>query len=111
MERTQELLYELNELVEQGHIPRVPVFLDSPLAIDLTGIYKKYMEYFNKEISHALESGDDIFNFTGLKFTKSTEESKKINNIKGSKIIMAGSGMSNGGRILFHEQRYLPDQA
>ena len=109
IERTQELLYELDGLFGQGRIPKMPVFLDSPLAIELTQIYKRYMDYFNKETAHVIESGDDIFNFPGLKFTKSVEESKKINEVKGPKIIMAGSGMSNGGRILYHEQRYLPD--
>ena len=109
IERTQELLYELNELIEQGHIPKVPVFLDSPLAIDLTNIYKRYMDHFNKDVESAMESGDDIFHFTGLKFTKTSEESRKINDVKGPKIIMAGSGMSNGGRILYHEQTFLPD--
>ncbi len=109
IERAQELLYEMNELIEQGHVPRVPVFLDSPLAIELTKIYEKYTDYFNKDAAHAIESGDDIFKFPGLKFTESSEESRKINQTQGSKIIMAGSGMSNGGRILFHEQYYLPD--
>ena len=109
IERAQELLYELNELIEQGHIPRVPVFLDSPLAIDLTQIYKRYVDYFNQETAHLIESGDDIFNFPGLTFTRSVEESKKIKEARGPKIIMAGSGMSNGGRILYHEQEYLPD--
>ena len=109
MERTQELLYELNNLFNDNKIPRVPVFVDSPLAINLTEVYKKHSDYFNKETRYIINSGDDIFHFPGLKFTRSAEESKKINDVPGSKIIIAGSGMSTGGRILHHERRYLRD--
>ncbi len=109
MERTQELLYELNQLVNHNQIPRVPIYVDSPLATNLTEVYKKYPNYFNKTAHHVIESGDDIFNFPGLTFTRTSDESKAINNVKGSKIIIAGSGMSMGGRILHHEMRYLSD--
>ncbi|PIR41874.1 MAG: MBL fold hydrolase [Candidatus Yanofskybacteria bacterium CG10_big_fil_rev_8_21_14_0_10_37_15] len=109
MERTQELLYELNGLVNEKRIPHVPVFVDSPLAINLTEVYRKYPNYFNKTASYIIKSGDDVFNFPGLKFTRTSEESKKINDIPPPKIIIAGSGMSIGGRILHHEKRYLSD--
>jgi len=109
MERTQELLYELNDLIENKKISRVPIFVDSPLATNLTEVYRKYPEYFNKEAVYLIESGDDIFNFPGLEFTRTADESKRINDIKGPKVIIAGSGMSNGGRILHHEKRYLSD--
>ena len=109
MERTQELLYELNQFVNHNQIPKVPIFVDSPLAINLTEVYKKHSSYFNKNAHHVIESGDDIFNFPGLIFTRTSDESKAINNVKGPKIIIAGSGMSMGGRILHHEMRYLPD--
>lgn len=109
IERTQDLLYELNELIEHKQLPHVPVFLDSPLAIKLTKVYKNYETYFNKKVVHEIRSGDDIFNFPGLKMTYSSQESKAIDNVHGPKIIIAGSGMSLGGRIMFHEIRYLPD--
>ena len=109
IERTQDLLYELNELVEHKKLPQVPVFLDSPLAIKLTKVYKNYENYFNKKVVHEIRSGDDIFNFPGLKMTYSSQDSKAIDNVRGPKIIIAGSGMSLGGRIMFHEIRYLPD--
>ncbi len=109
MERTQELLYELNELAENGRIPKVPVFIDSPLAIRLTAVYQKHQIYFNSETKRIISSGDAIFNFPGLKMTLTTEQSKEINDVPSPKIIVAGSGMSNGGRILHHEMRYLPD--
>jgi metallo-beta-lactamase family protein len=109
LERTQEILYELNNLINDKIIPQVPIYVDSPLAINLTSVYKKYYDYFNKETIYVIKSGDDIFNFPGLKFTRTAEESKKINDVPPPKIIIAGSGMSNGGRILHHERRYLPD--
>jgi len=110
IERTQILLYEINNLVEEGKIPSVPVFLDSPLAIAVTEVYKKRIKNFNKGVQKEIREGDDIFNFPQLKFTKSVEESKKINTTPNPKIIIAGSGMSNGGRILHHERRYLGDK-
>lgn len=109
MERTQELLYHLNELVEKGRVPKIPVYIDSPLAIKLTEVYKKYENYFNKKAHTQVHSGDDILNFPGLHFTLTTEESKAINTVPPPKVIIAGSGMSQGGRILHHEKRYLPD--
>lgn len=110
LERTQELLYELNELVEHKRIPRVPIFLDSPLAIKATRIYRMYGKYFGEEARKLIKEGDDLFQFPGLRFTESVEESKSINEITGPKIIIAGAGMMHGGRILHHAKRYLPDK-
>ena len=109
IERTQELLFELNDLIENSRIPKIPVFLDSPLAIGAVNIYKKYDEYYNKEAKYIMNSGDEIFKFPGLRFTPTVEESKKINDVPPPKVILAGSGMSTGGRIIHHERRYLPD--
>ncbi|MEK9183561.1 MAG: MBL fold metallo-hydrolase [Patescibacteria group bacterium] len=101
MERTQEMIFEIDQLVEQKRIPRIPVFIDSPLAIKLTEVYEKNRRY--------LIDGSMHFNFPGLKTTLTTEESKSINDVLPPKVIIAGSGMSNGGRILHHERRYLSD--
>ncbi len=109
MERTQKLLYELDGLIEGGRIPRFPIFLDSPLAIKLTAVYKLYERYFNIEAKKLLAEGDQLFNFPGLKTTLTTEESKAINDVPPPKMIIAGAGMSNGGRIVHHERRYLSD--
>jgi metallo-beta-lactamase family protein len=109
LERTQELLYHFHELFEQGRVPRVPVYVDSPLAIKLTGIYKKYEELFNPETNASVKNGDDIMNFPGLHLTLTREESKAINKVSPPKIILAGSGMSQGGRIIHHESLYLSD--
>ena len=112
LERTQQLLYELNELVEGGRIPEIPIYIDSPLAIKLTSVYEKYShnpEFFEPETIKKIESGDEIFNFPHLHLTLTTEESKEINTISPPKVVIAGSGMSVGGRILHHERNYLSD--
>ncbi len=109
IERTQEILFEIDGLIDSGKIPRVPVFLDSPLAINITHIYQKFPEYLNKNAMEIIRNEGGLYSFPWLKFTSTVQESKSINNISGPKIIIAGSGMSNGGRILHHEQRYLSD--
>jgi len=109
MERTQKLLFEINELVENGRVPKVPVFLDSPLAIKVTEVYKKYKDYFDKATMNLLRGDNMLFDFPGLKKTLTTEESKKINEAPPPKVVIAGSGMMQGGRILHHLKRYLPD--
>ena len=113
LERTQEILFELNDLVEQNKIPKVPIYIDSPLAIKLTSIYKKYSQnpsYFDKEAIAYGRKGDEIFDFQGLHLTLTRQQSKEINETPAPKIIIAGSGMSEGGRILHHEKRYLSDK-
>ena len=109
IERTQEMLLAFNELVEGKMIPEIPVYLNSPLGINITKVYKKYESWFNENVEQVIKSGDDIFAFKGLVQTKTPEESKAIHNDHRPKVIIAGSGMSNGGRILHHEAKYLPD--
>ena len=110
IERTQEILFYINDFVEKGLIPRCPIYLDSPLGINVTKVYKRYeKDYMNTEVNSIIKSGDDIFNFRGLQITAEKEESMKINDDRNAKVIIAGSGMSNGGRIVHHEARYLPD--
>jgi len=110
IERTQELLFEIENMMEHSRIPLVPVFLDSPMAIKVTEIYKKYeTDYLNKETNAIIKSGDGIFKFANFHETLSTEDSKAIDESNPKKIIIAGSGMSNGGRIIHHELKYLPD--
>jgi metallo-beta-lactamase family protein len=109
MDRTQVLLYELNNMVEQKRIPRVPVFVDSPLAIKATEIYKNSVDLFNSRVQEQIKQGDDIFAFPQLEYTMSSDESHVIDHLKGAKIILAGSGMSVGGRVISHEAHYLPD--
>ena len=110
LERTQVILYEINNLVEEGKIDSVPVFLDSPLAIKVTDIYQRHKHHFNDAVKAEIKGGDDIFDFPRLKIIKDVRESGEIKRTKGSKIIIAGSGMSAGGRIQSHEKEYLPDE-
>lgn len=107
LERTQKILYQINNLVENGRIPKIPIFLDSPLSIKATDIYKKHSKHYSEDAKKILLSGDDIFNFPGLRMTLTTEESKQINQIPAPKVIIAGSGMCNGGRIVYHLRQYL----
>jgi len=110
LEKTQVLLHELNDMIEADEVPKVPVFLDSPLAIRLTEVYKKEFDNFNEHVRKEIRDGDDIFHFPKLEVTMHQRESESIHNIKGPKIIIAASGMSEGGRIMSHEKRYLPDE-
>ncbi len=109
LERSQEMLFEINDFVENERIPKMPIYFDSPLGIKLTAIYAKYKDYFNKAAQDVIAKGDDIFMFPGLHVTLSTDESKQILREPNPKIIMAGSGMSSGGRVVHHERHYLPD--
>jgi len=107
IERTQEILYILNNLVEEHKIPQIPIYLDSPLGIEITSVFRKYPEFFNEHDELMQKSTDGLFRFPGLKFTKTRNQSKQINQDRSPKVIIAGSGMMNGGRISFHLQRYL----
>jgi len=109
LERSQELLFELNDLVENHRIPVMPIFLDSPLAIRLTDIFKQHKDYFNENAQRALAQDKHLFNFPGLHSTLHSSESKMINEVPNPKVIIAGSGMSSGGRVVHHERHYLPD--
>ena len=110
LERTQEILCDLDALITQGRIPDVPVFVDSPLAIKATTIFRTHKEFYRNNIKEKLNKGENIFTFPRLRFTQTVEESKSINEVAPPKIIIAGSGMSEGGRILHHERRFLQDE-
>lgn len=110
VERTQLLLFELNHLVENKLIPQVDVFLDSPLAIRASDVMQGYPEYYNSDALNLVRSGDDLFTFPGLHKTLSRDDSKGINSSPKPKVIIAGSGMMNGGRILHHLVRHLGDK-
>ncbi len=109
IERTQEIMLTLHRLAENGEIPRLPIFLDSPLAINATHVYEEYGRYFNENAKSEMLSGHDLFSLPGFVATKTSDMSKKINDVVAPKVILAGSGMMTGGRILHHLIRYLPD--
>lgn len=110
LERTQEILYEFDQLVEHDRIlPRVPIYLDSPLAIRANKVYRDFPDYYDAEAAAEWLAGDDFLNFRDLKVTLSVAESKLINDAPNPKIVIAGSGMLNGGRVAHHLLRCLPN--
>lgn len=106
--RSQAMLYALNLLVEGGHIPVIPVFLDSPMAIRATEIVRKHRECFDADALALLAHGDQPTEFPGLSFSRSVAESKAINDVEGPCIIISASGMCTAGRIRHHLRNHLP---
>ncbi|MFA6306042.1 MAG: MBL fold metallo-hydrolase [Candidatus Gracilibacteria bacterium] len=103
LERTQEIVYHLNILTREKRIPEVPIYVDSPLAGNVTEVFRSHLECFGKEVTQEFtEHGDNPFGFGRLKYTKSVEESKSLNEKTGPMIIIAASGMCEHGRILHH---------
>jgi metallo-beta-lactamase family protein len=102
VERAQELLYHFSRLARAKRIPYVVTFLDSPMAVEITRVFEQCKKYFDAETQELFKAGQSPFDFPGLKLVESVEASKAINLIRGSAIIMAGSGMITGGRIKHH---------
>jgi metallo-beta-lactamase family protein len=103
LERAQEILFFLRLGVEQRRLPRtLPVYLDSPMAISATQIFERHPEGYDPPVAELFRSGKDPFLLPGLHFTRETSESKALNNLHGGAVIMAGSGMATGGRVLHH---------
>jgi metallo-beta-lactamase family protein len=100
--RTQEILYALNGMVERREIPPVPVFIDSPLAVSATEVFRECRECFDQETLELLQKGDDPLHFPSLTLVRSTEESRALNNYKGGAVIISASGMCDAGRIKHH---------
>ncbi|HYE23518.1 MAG TPA: MBL fold metallo-hydrolase [Candidatus Paceibacterota bacterium] len=110
IERTQLMLYEISNMMDAGELPRIPVFLDSPLAIKVTEMYERWSgTFFKKEVQEEVKKEGSIFRFKSFQDTLSREDSMDIDHVPGPKIILAGAGMSHGGRIGRHEALYLPD--
>ncbi len=102
IERSQEVLYYLNELLLEDKIPHLMTVLDSPMAIRATQVFKNHPEMFDEEMSELLRNHESPFSFEGLKMSLTTRQSKAINRIRGTMIIIAGSGMCTGGRVKHH---------
>ncbi|MDA0321958.1 MAG: MBL fold metallo-hydrolase [Verrucomicrobia bacterium] len=105
VERSQELLYRLHELKNEKRIPDMMVFLDSPMAVRVTEVFKRHPDLFDAETMKHLEAGTHPCDFGGLQLTRTAKQSKAINQIRGSVIVIAGSGMCTGGRIKHHLAR------
>lgn len=108
-ERTQDIIFEIRQLMQEGGIPKMPVYIDSPLAEKITDAFVRYPQYFSEAIQKRIASGEKIFSFPELHFVENAEQSRGISAAPGPRIIIAGSGMSNGGRVHGHEKSILPD--
>ncbi|MFA5145604.1 MAG: MBL fold metallo-hydrolase [Candidatus Omnitrophota bacterium] len=102
LERAQEVIYFLNELLKEKAIPAIPIYVDSPLATDITDVFQSYPEYMDKQTSQNIIEGQSPFEFLNLRYIREQNESKSLNNDKRPMIIIAGSGMCESGRILHH---------
>ncbi|HPY76570.1 MAG TPA: MBL fold metallo-hydrolase [Anaerohalosphaeraceae bacterium] len=102
IERSQEILYYMNELLMEDKIPHLTTFLDSPMAVRVIKIFEKYSDLYDQTMAKLVRNNESPFSFKGLKLVESTRESKAINHIKGTIMIIAGSGMCTGGRIKHH---------
>jgi metallo-beta-lactamase family protein len=102
LERTQTVLFHLRNLMEKGEIPRMPIYLDSPMAAKITQVYRQGANEFLPAVAEALKRGQDPFEPDTLEYTVRPDQSRKINDVEGGAIIVAGSGMMTGGRILHH---------
>lgn len=109
--KTQEVLYALNGLSNSGRLPRIPVFIDSPLAISATDISRRYAHLLRPEVRAELDHDPDLFSFPGTEFVRSADRSKQLNGQKRPCIIIAASGMMEAGRVRHHLLHSLPDPA
>jgi metallo-beta-lactamase family protein len=100
--RTQEILYELNPFAETGKLKGVKCFVDSPMAVSAVEIYRRHPECFDEETLGLLRRGDSPLEFPGIKYARSKDESKAINDLREPHIIISASGMCTGGRVLHH---------
>ena len=109
VERSQELLYYINELVEEKCMPQMTIFLDSPMAVKVTEIFKRHPELFDADMAKHIAEGTSPFDLPGLFLVQTANESKAINQIRGTAIIISGSGMCTGGRIKHHLAKNISD--
>lgn len=110
VERAQELLYCIGKFKKKGLIPEVEVYLDSPMAMKATEVFARHPEYYNERIAEGLAEGENPFNFPGLTYTRTTNESKALNFIEKPCIIIAGNGMCSAGRIKHHIRNSISDE-
>jgi len=107
--RTQQLVVLLHELADQNRIPRIPLFVDSPLAVNVTDAFRKNADYFDTETRLFLQNGADPFGFRMLTYIREASESKKLNDLRGPALIISASGMCEAGRILHHLRNNIED--
>jgi metallo-beta-lactamase family protein len=100
--RTQQLVLLLHELFDSGRIPRIPIFVDSPLAVETTEVFRKHSELYDEEAAQFLSKGEDPFGFKRLRYIRDVNESKALNDLRGPFLVISASGMCEAGRILHH---------
>lgn len=108
--RTQELLFVLHELSKAGRIPKLAVFIDSPLAIDVTEVFRLHPECFDAETSAFLDAHGDVFSFEGVRYMRTRDESMEINRYPGPAIVISAAGMAEAGRVLHHLRNHVEDE-
>ena len=108
--RTQELIYALNTLVRERRLPPIPVFVDSPLAVNVTEVFKLHPECFDAEARDVLEKHGEVFGFDGVRFVSSREESMRLNELEGPAVIISAAGMAEAGRVLHHLRNNVEDE-
>ena len=107
--RTQQLVLLLHQLIDAKRLPAIPIFVDSPLAVNVTEVFRKHPECYDKEIQQFLDDGKDPFGFRRLTYVRDVAESKKLNELRGPCVIISASGMCEGGRVLHHLRNNIED--
>ncbi len=108
--RSQEIIYALNELIRDGRVPPLPVFVDSPLSVNVTEVFKLHPECFDHETRDFMEEHGDPFSFASVRYIQSVDESKRLNDLREPAVIIASSGMCEAGRILHHLRNNVEDE-
>jgi len=109
VERTQLLVYLLNKLYHQGDLPDIPIYVDSPLAVDVTDIFRRHAEYFDDETRDYLRQEGDVFGFKRLRYIRDVEQSKRLHAVKGPGVIISAAGMAEAGRVQHHLKNNIED--
>ena len=107
--RTQQLVVLLHQLSDHGEIPNIPIFVDSPLAVNVTQVYRDHTECFDEETSRFLREGENPFGFKRLQYIREAADSKKLNDLHGPFVVISASGMCEAGRILHHLRNNVED--
>jgi len=107
--RTQQVVLMLHNLMKQGRLPSIPIFVDSPLAVNVTEVFRRHPECFDEQVIQYLKSGEDPFGFARLKYVREVADSKALNDLRGPVVIISASGMCEAGRILHHLRNNIGD--
>jgi metallo-beta-lactamase family protein len=107
--RTQQLVVMLHDLVLEKRIPNIPIYVDSPLAVNVTEVFRKHAGLFDSEMQHFLDNGGDPFGFKMLRYVRAAEDSRKLNDLRGPFLVISSSGMCEAGRVLHHLRNNIED--